>query len=220
MRKVLVGTLIGLAAALAVRLLGSTAFFQTIELKTYDWRVARTANPATARQDIVLVSIDNASIRSLEPHVGRWPWPRLVHAHLIDYLARAPARLIVYDVLFSERDVKSFKLGEETWTGKESDDALLRDDAEPEPWIPDEEATGTINYTSGTTARPKGVQLTHRSLWVNATTFGWQTGVSDRDVYLRSLNAPFLFRSCSTISTALLPRFLMAPNPKRMEGLP
>ena len=29
--------------------------------------------------------------------------------------------------------------------------------------------TATINYTSGTTARPKGVQMTHRNLWINAT---------------------------------------------------
>ncbi len=71
--------------------------------------------------------------------------------------------------------------------GRSADDALSRFDAEPEPWIPDEDATGTINYTSGTTARPKGVQLTHRTLWINATTFGWQTGVSDRDVYLWTL---------------------------------
>ena len=33
-----------------------------------------------------------------------------------------------------------------------------------------------INYTSGTTARPKGVQLTHRNCWLNATVFGWHTG--------------------------------------------
>jgi fatty-acyl-CoA synthase len=60
--------------------------------------------------------------------------------------------------------------------------------AEPEPWAdPDEDATATINYTSGTTARPKGVQLTHRNLWVNAATFGWHAGVSDRDVYLHTL---------------------------------
>jgi acyl-CoA synthetase (AMP-forming)/AMP-acid ligase II len=32
--------------------------------------------------------------------------------------------------------------------------------AEPQPWVYDEDATATINYTSGTTARPKGVQLT------------------------------------------------------------
>ena len=62
------------------------------------------------------------------------------------------------------------------------------DAAEPEPWAdPDEDATATINYTSGTTARPKGVQLTHRNLWINAALFGWHTGVSDRDVYLHTL---------------------------------
>jgi fatty-acyl-CoA synthase len=59
---------------------------------------------------------------------------------------------------------------------------------DPEPWDePDENATATINYTSGTTARPKGVQMTHRNLWVNAAVFGWQTGVNDRDVYLHTL---------------------------------
>ena len=32
----------------------------------------------------------------------------------------------------------------------------------------DEDSTCSINYTSGTTARPKGVQLTHRNCWLNA----------------------------------------------------
>lgn len=51
----------------------------------------------------------------------------------------------------------------------------------------DENETASINYTSGTTARPKGVQLTHRGLWLNAAIFGWHAGVSERDVYLHTL---------------------------------
>lgn len=72
--------------------------------------------------------------------------------------------------------------------GAESDEELYRFGVEPEPWRnPDEDQAATINYTSGTTARPKGVQLTHRNCWINAATFGWQASVNDRDVYLHTL---------------------------------
>ncbi|HUY23511.1 MAG TPA: AMP-binding protein [Acidimicrobiales bacterium] len=59
--------------------------------------------------------------------------------------------------------------------------------AEPAPWEADEAATCSINYTSGTTARPKGVQLTHRNCWLNAAVFGWHTTVGDRDTLLHTL---------------------------------
>jgi acyl-CoA synthetase (AMP-forming)/AMP-acid ligase II len=68
------------------------------------------------------------------------------------------------------------------------DDSLYAaEGAEPRPWEPDENATACINYTSGTTARPKGVQITHRNVWVNAVTFAMHATVSDRDVYLHTL---------------------------------
>ncbi|WP_370248229.1 AMP-binding protein [Nocardioides sp.] len=59
--------------------------------------------------------------------------------------------------------------------------------AVPQPWEPDENATACINYTSGTTARPKGVQITHRNIWINATTFAMHAQAGDRDVYLHTL---------------------------------
>jgi len=65
--------------------------------------------------------------------------------------------------------------------------APAADDVLPAAWQADEDATASINYTSGTTARPKGVQLTHRNCWLNAATFGWHTAVTDRDVFMHTL---------------------------------
>jgi fatty-acyl-CoA synthase len=66
-------------------------------------------------------------------------------------------------------------------------DMFAAEGVEPRAWEPDESATACINYTSGTTARPKGVQITHRNIWVNAVTFAMHAAVTDRDVYLHTL---------------------------------
>ncbi|MGH9301035.1 MAG: AMP-binding protein [Acidimicrobiales bacterium] len=65
--------------------------------------------------------------------------------------------------------------------------AEMADDDGPSPWPLDETVTASINYTSGTTARPKGVELSHRNCWLNATVFGWHTTVSDSDVLMHTL---------------------------------
>ncbi len=92
-------------------------------------------------------------------------------------------------VLYIDPELKDSLAGvkaEHTFVLGEDDDLYLFD-TEPKPWEPDENATATINYTSGTTARPKGVQLTHRNIWVNAVTFALHAGATDRDVYLHTL---------------------------------
>ena len=71
--------------------------------------------------------------------------------------------------------------------GAESDTDWLGRSGEPVAWEPDEDGVASINYTSGTTARPKGVEQTHRARWTNAVTFGWHASVTDRDVYLHTL---------------------------------
>jgi CHASE2 domain-containing sensor protein len=62
----------------------------------YDAWMRMRAGPTS--EQIVIVAIDNRSLEAL----GRWPWPRQVHADLIDRLAQAQARAVGYDVLFVE----------------------------------------------------------------------------------------------------------------------
>lgn len=137
MRKAAAGILIGLsagAAVLAVDLLLTAATggvgvnpLRRAELITYDWRLTHTARPETARQDIALVEIDEYSLRNLQHVAGRWPWPRVVHSMLVDYLTAAPAKVIAYDIDFAEADTrKGFDFGDSTWSGAQSDDELVK----------------------------------------------------------------------------------------------
>ncbi|HEX2492775.1 MAG TPA: CHASE2 domain-containing protein, partial [Steroidobacter sp.] len=80
----------GLAAALVIaagRLLSADA---ALEWALYD-RFQRASN-AAASDEVVIVAIDEASIAKL----GEWPWPRDVHAQLIEKLHADGARVIAF----------------------------------------------------------------------------------------------------------------------------
>jgi fatty-acyl-CoA synthase len=61
-------------------------------------------------------------------------------------------------------------------------------DGEPLPWrVDDEQRTIAINYTSGTTGRPKGVMYTHRGAYLNALGEAMHSKHDPSSVYLWTL---------------------------------
>jgi adenylate cyclase len=122
-RKLLAGFAIGIGAAALVWLVAWPGWLDVAELKTYDWRM-RTLRERTSKasQDIVLVEINDATIRELQEIAGRWPWPRAISALLIDYLHRGAPKAIAVDIGFWEREREaSYPLMGEDYTAERSD---------------------------------------------------------------------------------------------------
>ncbi len=89
---------IGLIAAWLLNL----PMLERLEGDAYDLGVRLSSREASARKDqIVIVAIDDQSIQS----IGRWPWPRDVHASLIKKLTEAGAKTIASTVFYSEPQV-------------------------------------------------------------------------------------------------------------------
>ena len=138
-------------------------FIRGVEWKLYDLRMRQTVDPANAPRNIAIVEIDEDSIRDLEPLVGRWPWPRLLHARLLDYLARAPARLVVYDVLFLEHDrQQSIDIAGVQMSGAESDQELVNATAKAGNVIYAGEASVALDQPDGADDRQGGGALVYR----------------------------------------------------------
>lgn len=90
-----VGTLVTLVFLLAA----NTDLMQSLERKAYDLGVRETTRVPSDK--IAVIAIDDESIANL----GRWPWPREIHAKMIDVLAAGHPKVIGYTVFFFEPQV-------------------------------------------------------------------------------------------------------------------
>jgi adenylate cyclase len=93
-RRHLFVALFGLVCVLSLIVLDAGHFFTVTDNRLTDKLIV----PRPASADIVIVAIDDKSIQEF----GVWPWPRSLHAQMIDKLSETAARSIGYDVTFSE----------------------------------------------------------------------------------------------------------------------
>ena len=105
--------LASVAVALAAALLWIGMYFgdafDVLELDTIDARFE--VRPDRGADDVAVVAVDDVTFDELD---RRWPFPRTLHADVIDRLDGAGAALIAYDVQFSEQS-----------DDRDEDDALI-----------------------------------------------------------------------------------------------
>jgi adenylate cyclase len=101
----------GLAASLVTALLLAGGL-EWIELRVLDAQF-KLRGPRPPQTPVVIVSIDEDSFDEFDQ---TWPWPRSLHARLIDLLSRGKPAVIGLDILFSEPSAR----------GPDDDEALAR----------------------------------------------------------------------------------------------
>ena len=99
---------------------------QSLERKAYDWGVLASSREPSDK--VAVIAIDDQSIANL----GRWPWPREIHARMIDILAAGHAKVVGHTAFFFEPQVDAglgyiYKIAE--LLGRQH----LLPDAQPEP---------------------------------------------------------------------------------------
>lgn len=99
MRRIKSWLLISLISALLG--LGATfsSVWRSIELRGFDFLTVVTA-PMRSVLPITIIGIDEASFAQIGK---RWPWPRTLHARLLERLAQSGAAVIFFDVVLSEK---------------------------------------------------------------------------------------------------------------------
>ncbi|MGH3841731.1 MAG: AMP-binding protein [Pseudonocardiaceae bacterium] len=170
-----------------------TSTYQQLGRRVRAWQAGLDALGVGVGERVAVVSANCSRLLELlhaVPASGRIcvPVNFRLRADEVDYIvSHSGSSVLLIDPELDEA-LKTVQARHRFVLGGETEEQVMRFDVEPRSWTePDEDATATINYTSGTTARPKGVQLTHRNIWINAVTFALHTRAWERDVYLHTL---------------------------------
>ncbi len=177
------------------------------DLAERSWRLANALRSAgLAKGDRVATLLFNSSAM-LEAHFGVPAAGgilvavnhRLAAAEIGYILRHSGARYLLLDTALEELAglaglagvtvIRCAGTGSSTGAGPDPYEEFLAaaSPAMPASWLEHEEETISINYTSGTTGQPKGVQYTYRGAYLNALNEVIVAGMSADSVYLWTL---------------------------------
>lgn len=96
------GLAVGAAASALALALWLPGLLDSFEATTFDVRARLLAKPGKASGEVVTILLDQYSLTWAQDQGVGWPWPRSLYGMVADYCARAGAKALVFDVLFSE----------------------------------------------------------------------------------------------------------------------
>jgi len=102
------GAMVGLIAAAISMALWILPVMHEWESVSWDWRVKMLARPSPSTDLIKIILIDQASLDWGSQINGlSWPWPREAYVPVIDFCRRGGAKVVAFDMLYSEPSVYS-----------------------------------------------------------------------------------------------------------------
>jgi adenylate cyclase len=78
------------------------AFTRQLEQHALDLRHRSFNRDKSASDRVVVIDINDQSLRLLAAHYGRWPWPRRVYQKVIEFISLGEPAGIFFDILFTE----------------------------------------------------------------------------------------------------------------------
>ena len=105
MKKGLLAFILSLVCGIFSSTLFLFGVFESLELKMLDFRFRQFAKPEQSSKNVVLAAIDEQSLQHFKKNGIPWKWPRDFYATLVRYLNRGGAKVIVFDIFFSDPDI-------------------------------------------------------------------------------------------------------------------
>ena len=105
-RALLASMGMAVAATLIVGIFSLTPLYRNMDYAIGDDATRRFTHAGLADEQVVILAIDDAAIRNFSKIYNvNWPWPREFYGLVTNYLQRAGAKSVIFDMLFTEKEV-------------------------------------------------------------------------------------------------------------------